>query len=311
MRIAIIDCGTNTFHLLIADKKTDGSFSFLFRLNIPVKLGQGGMASGVIAEIPFQRGIAALENFSVEIKKHAPQKVIAYATAAIRKALNGNDFVDEAFRQTGIQLTVINGNREAELIYYGVKHAVNLTHEKVLIMDIGGGSVEFIICNKNEIFWKQSFEIGAALLLEKFKPSDPVTHHDIEKINQHLQNTLQPLFLQIINNQFSITNLIGSSGSFDTFAELISWQFQNKPLSEEPTSFLIDMDNYKQIHSQLINSAAAERIKMKGMIPMRVDMIVIASLLLTFVIEKLKIKTITLSSYALKEGMLFERINNE
>lgn len=304
MHIAIIDCGTNTFHLLIAEVKNDGSVSFLLRQNYPVKLGEDGIDSGIIAEAAYQRGLQALKEFKTILGNFTISNTIAYATAAIRKAKNGNLFIADAKKLTGIKIEMIDGNREAELIYTGVKRAVKLKDEKVIIMDIGGGSVEFIVCNKNEIFWKHSFEIGAALLLEKFKPSDPVMENDIVRINNHLETTLQPLF-SFIHHSPLTTHLIGSSGSFDTFAELESWQFFGKPLPEDIITESIDLEHYRQIHQQLIQSTADERIKMKGMIQMRVDMIVVASLLLTFVIEKLKIKTITLSSYALKEGILF------
>ena len=195
MNIAVIDCGTNTFHLLIVETKADGKFKILFKESVPVKLGEGGITSKIISEMPFHRGILALKYFKNIIRKHDPYKIVAYATAAIRNAANGNDFLQEAMNETQIEIQQIDGSKEAELIYYGVRQAVKLTEEKVLIIDIGGGSVEFIIVDKNEIFWKQSFEIGAALLLEKFKPTDPITPSEINEIKMHLEkNTSAAVF---------------------------------------------------------------------------------------------------------------------
>src|SRR6185436_2240370 len=279
MRIAVIDCGTNTFHLLIVETQAEGKFKTSLRENIPVKLGEAGITNKIISEIPFQRGINTLKNFSDILQKSKPDKVYAYATAAIRNAENGNDFIQTAKEKTGIEIQLIDGQREAELIYSGVRQAVKLTDEKVLIMDIGGGSVEFIIANNNEISWKQSFETGAAVLLEKFKPSDPVKPAEIDEIKKYFAIELQPLFIHLQSENYKIQTLIGSSGSFETFADLISWHFPSPRVTEKQTEYDIRWEEFMTIHEQLIHSTTEERLSMKGMVEMRVDMIVIASIL--------------------------------
>ncbi|HKR03944.1 MAG TPA: exopolyphosphatase [Bacteroidia bacterium] len=308
MRIAVIDCGTNTFHLLIVETKADGEFTVLLKENIPVKLGEAGITNKIISEIPFQRGINTLKNFAEIILKNKPGKVYAYATAAIRNAVNGNDFIKSASEKAGIELQLINGQKEAELIYLGVRQAVKLTEEKVLIMDIGGGSVEFIIANNNEIFWKQSFEIGAAILLEKFNPSDPIKTDEINEINEYLEKELQPLLVQLQAADLKLHTLIGSSGSFETFVDLISWHFTSPRVSEKQTEYEIRWDEFLTIHEQLIHSTTEERLNMKGMVEMRADMIVVASILVKFILEKTKITKMKLSTFALKEGILAEAL---
>ncbi|MEP7168695.1 MAG: exopolyphosphatase, partial [Bacteroidota bacterium] len=248
MRIAIIDCGTNTFHLLIVETKADGKFKTILKENIPVKLGEAGITNKIISEIPFQRGMNTLKNFGEIIRKTNPDKIFAYATAAIRNAANGNDFVKAAMEKTGIEIQLIDGQREAELIYYGVRQAVKLTDEKVLIMDIGGGSVEFIIANNNEIFWKQSFGTGAAFLLEKFKPSDPIQLSEINEIRNYLEKELHPLFAQLQTTNYKLQTLIGSSGSFETFVDLISWHFPSPRVTERQTEYKIRWDEFLTIH---------------------------------------------------------------
>ncbi|MEO5570079.1 MAG: Ppx/GppA phosphatase family protein [Bacteroidia bacterium] len=309
MKIAVIDCGTNTFHLLIVETKAPGKFKTLLRENIPVKLGEEGITSKIISPGPFLRGINTLKNFNSLILKNNPDQVHAYATAAIRNAVNGNDFLDHAKSETGIEIQLIDGQREAELIYYGVKKAVRLTEDKVLIMDIGGGSVEFIIANNNEIFWKQSFGIGAALLLEKFKPSDPVKTSEIIEIKKYLETELQPLFLKLQTLKTKLQTLIGSSGSFETFVDLISWHFPSPRVTERQTEYEIRWDEYLTVYEQLMHSNLEERMNMKGMAAMRVDMIVAAAILVTFILEKTKITKMKLSTYALKEGILYEALN--
>lgn len=309
MLIAVIDCGTNTFHLLIAETKANGNFKILLRKNIPVKLGEGGITQRIISETPFKRGMDTLKSFSEMISHHNVEKTFAYATAAVRNAVNGIDFINKAKEETGIEVELIDGQKEAELIYYGVRQAVRMTEEKVLIMDIGGGSVEFIIANNKKIFWKHSFEIGAALLLAKFKPSDPISEIEIEEIKNYLDNELKILFSQIRNHQSGIRNLIGSSGSFDTFAEMVVYCFHTPGILKKITEYDFRMDEYKAIHMQLLKSTTRERKKMEGLVAMRVDMIVIASILLTFVLEKTGIRRMKLSAYALKEGVLYKLLS--
>ena len=309
-KIAVIDCGTNTFHLLIVETIEGGGFKTILRENVPVKLGEAGITKKIISEIPFQRGINTLKNFSDIIKKNKPGKMYAFATAAIRNAVNGNDFLKAVREQTGIEIQLIDGQKEAELIYYGVRQAVKLTGENVLIMDIGGGSLEFIIANNEEIFWKQSFEIGAAVLLEKFKPSDPIQPAEINEIKKYLDKELEPLFIQLqtlsLLRRDQPNTLIGSSGSFESFEELISYRFPSPAVTEMKTEYDIHWDEFMTIHQVLLHSTTEDRMNMKGMAEMRVDMIVIASILVTFVLEKTKITKMKLSAFALKEGILFE-----
>lgn len=307
MRIAIIDCGTNTFHLLIVEKPMNGIPRKIFKTKAIVKLGEDGITKKYIAEVPFERGIRALENFRRLIKIHKAEKIIAFGTAAIRNAQNRNDFILSAKQRAGIAIDLITGNREAELIYRGVKASRQLSDRTSLIIDIGGGSTEFIICNDNKIFWRKSFKLGASLLVEKLQPSDPINADELRKLNVFLASALSSLFNACL--KFQPKELIGSSGSFDTLAEMISQRKGISGILKGRTGYDFIMRDYRGIHRLLIKSTIAERKKMKGLIKMRVDMIVLASLLLTFVLSLTGIRKMKLSTYALKEGMLSELSN--
>jgi exopolyphosphatase/guanosine-5'-triphosphate,3'-diphosphate pyrophosphatase len=306
MIVAIIDCGTNTFHLLIIDVNKNGDCKSLYKAKMVVKLGEGGIHENIIREIPYKRGLAALKNFSEKCLSYKIEKRIALGTAAIRNAKNGKKFLADAEKLTGIDVRLIDGNREAELIFKGVSIAIDLPDDPVLIMDIGGGSVEFIIAAKTKILWKKSYKLGASLLLEQFKPSDPLTISEKKKLIAHFKVNL--LSLQNACKKFKPQMLIGSSGSFETFAEIIESAKRGNWRSKKHYAF--DLDKYKATHNMLIISTIAERLKMKGLVKMRVDLIVMASLLLTYVIDKCKIKKMLLSSYALKEGILNETIES-
>lgn len=307
MRIAVIDCGTNTFNLMVVEIKNQ-SFENIYSSKIPVKLGEGGINNGCINEVPFQRGIDALTTFKNHIIKLNVNSVHAFATSAIRDAINGIKFKEEALLKTGISITIIDGNKEAEYIYEGNKRAVSLSQSPSLIMDIGGGSTEFIIGNTDKILWKKSYQLGAARLLDKFKPSNPITQNEITAISNFLKEELAELIAAYKAHQPK--ELIGSSGAFDSIIELIHGQLRGERFMKEKTEYVVDLSNYFKIASTIVASTIEERRTLKGLVEMRVDMIVISCLLINFVLKTLDIKEMRVSTYSLKEGALSEIIKN-
>lgn len=308
-RIAIIDLGTNTFNLLIVEVNPDKSYRPLYQTKTSVKLGEGGINKGIIEPVPFQRGIDALKNFKELIKELNAEKVYAFGTSALRDAINSKAFLEKAEQETAIVIQTISGEREAELIYYGVRSAVKMEEALSLIIDIGGGSTEFIIANKNEIIWKRSFLLGAARLLEKFNPSDPITNEQVQHLNSYLRQELRPLFGAI--EKHPVAELVGASGSFDSLAEMIAYKYYTRDLLQNKTEYTFNLDDCEGIYKVLLRSTKAERLKMKGLVPMRVDMIVISCILVYFIITSFNIQRMRLSTFSLKEGVLYEVLNND
>ena len=301
MRIAIIDLGTNTFNLLICDKKGESQKTIL-KNKIAVKLGEGGIDKGIIAHAPYQRGIKALENYLNTIKEYDVDKVKAFATSAIRSTKNGADFVSEVFEKLALKIEVIDGNKEAELIYQGVRKAISFDLDYKLIMDIGGGSTEFIIANTEGVEWKKSYQLGVSRLKELFKPKDPITQEEIQTIEYHLKSELKDLIENI--QTFPCKTLIGSSGSFDTLVDMIGFKFNNLKLKNKKPSCDILMEQYKWAQDFLIQSTLSERLNTKGIVTMRADMIVLSVILINFVLREFNIKEMIRSKYALKEGAM-------
>jgi len=302
VRIAILDLGTNTFHLLIAE--VDGAkFKTIFKTKIAVKLGEGAIHRNRIAKIPFERGLKTIGYYKKVIDRYKPDNVYAFATSAIRSATNGKKFVDEVKAKTGINVKVISGAKEAELICYGVRQCIDLKDKPGLIIDIGGGSTEFIIADGKKIHWKKSFNIGAARLLEIFRPSDPITDQEVLNIEKFLDKELAPLHRAI--NKMAVTKLVGSSGSFDTFAEMIGYRKFNKYVLTDSNRHKFNLKHFDEMYEYVLRSTFKQRLKMKGLIRMRVDMIVLAGICTNYVIKKFNIREMHLSKYALKEGALY------
>jgi exopolyphosphatase/guanosine-5'-triphosphate,3'-diphosphate pyrophosphatase len=308
-RIAIIDLGTNTFNLLIVEVGSNKIYEHLFQAKVSVKLAEGGINKGFIAPVPFQRGIDALKKHKQTIEKYNVDKVLAFATSAIRGASNGQEFIKQTKEETDIDIQIISGDKEAEFVYYGVRSAVEMNESTSLIIDIGGGSTEFIIADKDKIIWKQSFLLGVARLLELFNPSDPIKEEEIKIIQDYLHKELQPLYTAV--KQYPITELIGSSGSFDSLAEMIAHRFYSPKLLDGKTEYTFNLIDFSQVYQSILKSTNAERTGMKGLIAMRVDMIVISSILVNFVLQSLDIQKMRLSTYSLKEGVLYDFLNKE
>lgn len=305
MNIAVIDMGTNTFHLLVASIKA-GYLTQLYKERIPVKIGSGGISEGYINDAAIERGLDACRLFKVKIQEIGVEHVFATATSAVRSAKNGKEFTQLVEEQTGISVRIISGDEEAESIYYGVGKALAIGEDPALIMDVGGGSIEFIIGNSNKILWKKSFEMGAQRLLDLFHQTDPMTLDDIDRLKDYTNQQLTPLYEAA--KEYRPKTLIGSSGTFDTLSEIyrLSAGIEAPKRSRE---FPLSTAGFRQIYDQLITMNRDQRLKIPGMIEMRVDMIVVASILVKCIVEQLKIENIRVSAYALKEGILYSTID--
>jgi len=301
--IAILDFGTNTFNLLIAERK-DRSFAILHASKQPVKLGRGGIQINRLTPDAFERGFIAINNHLETIRKYGVEEIRAFATSAIRNASNGQQFVDEVEKRYGFRVRVIQGDREAELIYKGVRQAVEITEKKVMILDIGGGSNEFIICNRDGIIWKHSFELGMARILELFDISDPITHEEVHALEAYFRHELEPL-LEEVGKQKPQT-LIGASGSFDTFYAIL--RHRSGIVADVGHGREIALTEFKKIHRLLLRSTIAERKVMPGMEPVRVEMVVPAAIFVNFVLRECNIKQLLQSEFALKEGVISELV---
>lgn len=300
--IAVLDLGTNTFHLQMACREGQDIIT-LSKLQIPVKLGEGGINKGYISEAAYQRGQHALDVFAAELAKFDVHVLKAFATSAIRDASNGPEFMEEVRARTGIRIETISGEEEALYICEGVRHSLPFTGEPYLVMDIGGGSVEFIIANQEQVFWKQSFRLGAARLIEKFHRHDPVSAGELRDLFVYLDQELFPL--KEAAARYGCRTLVGSAGSFESLVELVEDLLRKKVPVFSAHSHELDLGDYYAVHRLLLASTHEQRSCMKGLVSFRVEMMVMASCLVDFVVDRLQLQRILASAYSLKEGMIY------
>lgn len=294
MRIAVIDLGTNTFHVLIAEKQPDGTMHHLYRERCYVRLAEEGIEQ--IGTAAFTRGLEAVRKFAGILKDYQVEKFKAIGTAALRTAENGQDFMLAVKASTGIEIELISGREEAQLIHLGVREAVPMTSEIALIMDIGGGSVEFIIADHEHVYWFESYPVGVAILFNKFHKNNPISTTEIKKLHQFLNQALASWIAAI--RRYPVKTLIGASGAFDTIEEMTAHQ------RIDHLHTIVPVSEFYRLHEYMGQTSTEERRSMEKLPEERAEMIIVAMLLLDFVIQTAGIEQITVCTYALKEGVL-------
>jgi exopolyphosphatase/guanosine-5'-triphosphate,3'-diphosphate pyrophosphatase len=301
MPIAVLDLGTNTFHLLIVESDGQGGWKILVKNKIYVKLAEDGIHR--IGEAPFERGLNALRIFRTQLDEAGvpPENIRAFGTAALRTAENAPDFLEQVLEIAHIRPQSITGDREAALIHRGVKQAVPFPDQRVLIMDIGGGSVEFIIADRDQVYWQKSFPVGVAVLFRRFHLSDPISTQEVQDLLEYLETALDDLWKAL--EQFPCPTLIGASGTFDVID-----LFLLNPSTKPNLYGYISLQAFDPLREMLIRSTLAQRKAMPLLPDERVEMVVVAMVLIQYVLQRSRIREIYTSSYAMKEGMLAEML---
>ena len=307
-RVAIIDCGTNTFNLLVKEK-VEGKWKTLFKTKLPVKLGAGGFSENVLMPNRMARGLDALYSYKNVIDSLEVKDVRVFATSAVREASNGNEFVSKVKKHLNFDMEVISGDREAELIFKGVVQTTEEIKEDYLIMDIGGGSTEFIFVRDQKPLWSKSYLLGVSRLHGMLNPASRINQDDVHRLRAHLNNELQDLISFLKENPVRV--LVGSSGSFDTLFDM--YQFGRAKDASKDSAKLklneIPFNAYPSIHQWLVGSTLEERLKHPSIPQMRAEYMPLSTYLVKFILEQSNFNKIYQSEYALKEGVLAHYLN--
>lgn len=294
-RVGVIDLGSNTFHILIVDADENGSFDTIYRERCFVGLAEEGIEK--ISKHAIQKGLEILTKFKQILVHHNVSKYKVTGTAALRTAQNKDVFINAAQELLDIEIEVIGGQREAELIFKGVSllHPMNGNH---LIIDIGGGSVEFVLVKEGRKVWSKSANIGVGVLHSKFHKSEPIAKEEISNLKDFLAIQLKEMI--DLAKDWNIDALIGASGSFEVVESM-----NNKPILTHTTS-VVSLSAYAQVSNRIIRASRTERDSMEGLPSSRVKLIVVAMILIDFVIDLVQPNEIIISPFALKEGLLSE-----
>ena len=296
---AAIDLGTNTFHILIAKRKKESPyFEVIFKERHYVYLGRNGV--GKISEESFNLGVETILTFKSYLEKFKVDRYKMFGTAALRSASNATLFLSEIKAKSNLEIEIIDGSREADLIYKGVGSFLSNVEGSNLIMDIGGGSVEFIHFDLNGKKWASSFKVGISVLYNNFQKSDPLTKTDLSVIHGFLHEELQPMFDYFQNQK--VDKLIGSAGSFEVVVGIMQERIDKEILLD------FSKQNFLRIYNEILPLNFDERISYPGIPEPRARLIPIGLVLIKFILNNLNINQVLVSPYALKEGVISELI---
>ena len=216
--LAAIDIGTNSIHLLIARPTGNNRFEVIDREKEVVRLGSGSGDMKRLAPDAIERGLEALRRFQ-QVAASRGAHVYAVATSAVREAENRGEFVRRAYDEAGVRVAVISGAEEARLIHLGVLQAVPVFDQRHLVIDIGGGSTEFVVGEGAEVLEARSLKLGAIRLTERFGlRSEPVKRKALDDCRQYIRSTLAPVARMAKSLGFEV--VIGSSGTIVNLAEM-------------------------------------------------------------------------------------------
>jgi exopolyphosphatase/guanosine-5'-triphosphate,3'-diphosphate pyrophosphatase len=294
MQVAVIDCGTNTFTLNLFQIDNANHFKRIDKSRHYVELAAEGIQA--IGPNAFERGLDAFRSFQDFLEKYPEAQVQALGTAALRRAANSHDFVQAAYAVSGIKINIISGEKEAAYIYEGVRLAAPLSERPSLIMDIGGGSVELIIGNKERVFWAKSYPVGVAVLFENFHNSDPINSGDQVILKAYLEEALED-FTAVLP-QYDIEHFVGASGSFNMLDKLAGTRQAGASYS------FIERKDFEEVTQQLIESNYADRLLIPNLKATRAKLSVMSALLISFVQQYLKTEQLLVSDHAMREGLL-------
>jgi exopolyphosphatase/guanosine-5'-triphosphate,3'-diphosphate pyrophosphatase len=305
MRIAAIDVGSNSIHMVVAQVEADGRFRVLDRAKDMVRLGRRTLSSGRLSQQAIDAGVRTLAGFRTLAERQGVARITAVATSAVREAVNGGDFIAKVEDTVGLRVKVIPGREEARLIYLGVRHAIDVSGKPTLVVDIGGGSVEFILIERGEPVALESHKIGVARLTERFLPTDPPDGEEIESLEAFLSDQLDPMLGEFRKHR--VRRIVGTSGTMLNLIAIAGHQRGESP-ELHLNNFAVSAAEIAKVRRVLARASRVERLKVKGLDAKRADLIVAGAVLTDYVLTRIGAKQLVACTWALREGVLLDFI---
>jgi exopolyphosphatase/guanosine-5'-triphosphate,3'-diphosphate pyrophosphatase len=305
MRLAAIDIGTNSIHMIVVQVRPDLSFEVVDREKDMVRLGAGGLGGRSLTPTAMGAALQTLAKFRRLAESHKVDEIVAAATSATREADNGGDFINAVDRQTGIRIRVISGTEEARLIHLAAGYGVDIGGSTGVVVDIGGGSVEVTLGTATHMSLGRSFKVGVIRLTEGFVKSDPLSGGDERRLVKHLNREMGAYLDQIAARGFD--RVIGTSGTILSLGALASAD-GGAPI-EDLRNRRVSARALHKLRKRLPALSLQERLAVPGLDPRRADLSVAGSVLLDTILRRLGAEDLTLCDLALREGLVLDYIH--
>ena len=302
--LAALDIGTNSFHLVVA-RLLDNGYEIVTREKETVRLGHGGGDMKEMSADAMDRGISSLRRMQRIAASHGAT-VRAVATSAVREAENADVFLSRARREAKIDIEVISGLEEARLIHLGVLQAVPAFDQRLLLIDIGGGSTEVLVGERGETLAARSFKLGAVRLTDRFFPGGTTSAESIRECRSYTRSILATFEREVEDLGFEV--VITSSGTAETIARMINAARDDTDLHTFNRFEFTVTELQSVIDAMVKKKSSEDRRGIPGLDPTRADIIVAGALVLEAVADIYGIKLFVFSEAALREGVLLDTI---
>ncbi len=307
--IAAIDIGTNSIHMIIVDLFENGKIDIIHRKREVVRLGGDVFNSdGYLKDETIDKAIKTLELFD-RVAKIFNADILACATSAVREAKNGDLFVKKVKAELGINIDVIDGKEEAELIFKGIYKALNLQNHLIMAFDIGGGSTEFILGKNDEFIDAISIPIGAVRLTKMFFENGVLTDEAIEECINYVKNIIKNSAMPMFKN-YIIDKFAGTSGTIFSTLQILERKEAGTYLQSLNGGIIKSDKLYRLQELILSKKRVEERLNILGLEQKRADIYPAGIIILSEIFQAFNIKNLYVSTYAMREGMVLRYKQN-
>ena len=306
MRIAAIDIGTNSIHMIVVQVRPDLSFEVIDREKEMVRLGAGGLDGRSLTPTAMTAALQTLAKFRRLADSHKVDKIVAAATSAIREADNGGDFIADVDRKTQIRIRVISGTEEARLIHMAAVYGVHMAGSPAVVVDIGGGSIEVTLGTASHITHARSFKLGVIRLTERFVRTDPLSERDERRLVKHINREIGGFLATLADKRFD--RVIRTSGTILSLGALALSE-DGIVRDEALRNRRVSAKAIRRLRRRLSGADLEARLHMDGLDPRRADIAVAGSILLDSVLRRLGADDLTLCDLALREGLVLDYIH--
>jgi exopolyphosphatase/guanosine-5'-triphosphate,3'-diphosphate pyrophosphatase len=306
MRLAAIDIGTNSVHMIVVQVRPDLSFEVIDREKDMVRLGAGGLDGRRLTDAAVSAALIALAKFRRIAQSHQVDEILAAATSATREAENAGEFLAAIQSRTGIRARVISGIEEARLIHRAAVYGVDVAGGPAIVIDIGGGSVEITAGNGERPQLARSFKAGVIRLTERYVKSDPLSDRDERRLVRHITDTVEPYVSDLATMRFD--RVIGTSGTILNLGAMAAQDETGEPAGEL-RNLTVPARHIHRLRKRIVELPLQRRLRLPGMEPRRADIVVAGAVLLDTLLRRLGADEITLCDLALREGLILDYIH--
>lgn len=304
MRLAAIDIGTNSIHMVIA-RATGQGFEVVDREREVTQVGRGSFGGGRLRAEAVTQTLDALARFVRLARSHQVDRILCTATAAVREASNGGRFVREARRLTGITPRVIPPEEEGRLNYLAIRSSLPLGEAPSLIIDIGGGSMQLVACTAQKLLRVRGAPLGALRLTERFLTEDPPSRRTVWRLARHIRKTAKPVIEAML--ELAPTKVYGSSGVIHALALACHYREMGSEIEQINGHFLA-LSSLTKLTKELERMPFSERDRLRGLDTQRAEIVLPGALVLVHVLKAAGADGITLSDSSVREGLVTDYV---